>query len=319
MSALVSVVVPCYNIEKYVEKCIDSILNQTYENLEIILVDDGATDNTGKILDKIKDKRVKVIHQKNAGLSAARNSGLKIATGKYVCFIDGDDFIDEKYVETLLNFAEKSDSDITICGYYEFYEESGEKSAPFTHKPVTYTGEQAVRDYFHFPSACAVVAWNKLYKTELFKSNKIEYPVGKKYEDSYTTYKLFYKSEKITYISSPLYFYLQRRDSIMGGGKFTKERFANTFCIIDETKEYFKDNGEYEKYIDDITIFETICLSYGVERMIKEGTHCDERVEAVKRLRENRKKIYKMPYVSKIAKMSLPFLNLFSGKGDKKK
>ncbi len=129
MEELISVIVPVYNVEKYINKCIDSIINQTYKNLEIILVDDGSPDNCGKICDEYekKDNRVKVIHKTNSGVSSARNEGVEIATGKWISFIDSDDWIEENYFEVLLEYAKKYNSNVAICGYNRIYKDRKEE------------------------------------------------------------------------------------------------------------------------------------------------------------------------------------------------
>lgn len=180
---LISVIVPVYNVEKYLEKCVQSIINQTYENLEIILVDDGATDNSGKICDEFakKDSRIKVIHKENGGLSDARNFGLDIATGKYISFIDSDDFVNKRLFEILHKEIIKNDYDIAFCDYFKFFENDNvDEEISNSYKILEHTKYSILNLYYDIghKHEKAVVAWGKLYKSKFFKD--IRYPKGKR-------------------------------------------------------------------------------------------------------------------------------------------
>lgn len=208
-----SIIVPIYNVEKYLKKCIDSILEQTYKNLEIILIDDGSTDNSGKICDEYenKDCRIKVIHKKNGGLSDARNYGISIATGDYLGFIDSDDVIDRDMYEILYEKITQYNADIAICGFKKFFE--GENiEYKKSEKYEIYTSKEAIKQLLL--DNLTNHAWNKLYNKKLFED--IRYPKGKNFEDIGTTYKLFLKSKKIINIHSECYGYLLRGNSITG-------------------------------------------------------------------------------------------------------
>lgn len=218
---LITVVVPIYNVENYLECCIESILSQSYTNLEIILVDDGSTDSSGKICDVYanRDKRIRVVHKKNGGLSDARNRGLRKARGKYITFIDADDMVGEHFVESLFEAAKINESDISICDY-TFIEDNIKKVKEMTCGDVYLLSNiQCEKEmYCHSKHALEFVAWGKLYKTQLFFENNIEYPEGKIHEDLFTTYKLIYFSQKISVIGDVLYFYRKRTGSIMNKG-----------------------------------------------------------------------------------------------------
>ena len=178
---LISVIVPIYKVEKYLHKCIDSILAQTYTNLEIILVDDGSPDNCGKICDEYaaKDSRIKVIHQPNGGLSAARNAGLDIATGDYIGFVDSDDYIAPDMYEKLYNALVKNDADMAICDYQRFGNELPYDEMSLTTEVIT--GLQAMEKQNTVINCSFVVAWSKLYKSFIFSN--VRFPVGKINED----------------------------------------------------------------------------------------------------------------------------------------
>lgn len=215
MKDLVSVIVPIFNIEHYLERCVDSIINQTYKNLEIILVDDGSPDNCPSMCDNYanKDSRIKVIHKKNGGLSDARNAGMKVATGKYISFIDSDDYVSSEFIETLYNAMTTENSDIVECSVVRFYEDN--------HFDV-YSDDFPNANYDTVDGLSALIAenpfkqhvWNKLYKAEVVLD--IPFAVGKLNEDEFWTYQIFGQAKKVTRINKTMYFYFQRESSIMG-------------------------------------------------------------------------------------------------------
>lgn len=212
---LISVIVPIYNTEKYLCKCVDSIINQTYTNLEIILVNDGSSDNCGKICDEYakKDNRIKVIHKLNGGLSDARNVGIKKAKGKYISFVDSDDYINKNMIDVLFNLQLSNKSDISIISYKVVYDNNiVDENFKKISEPIILNKYQALL-YLFYDNKIGNYAWNKLYKKELF--NNMEFPKGKKMEDLGTTYKLFELCEKIVYSDTELYYYLQRNNSIL--------------------------------------------------------------------------------------------------------
>lgn len=211
---LISVVVPVYNVKRYLKRCIDSIEKQTYKNIEVILVDDGSNDGSEIMCDEFEKKyeNIKVVHKENGGLSSARNEGIKIATGKYIGFVDSDDFIDEKMYECLYNNLIETESDISVCKPYQYSQEDEICESKEEEKIITYEGIEILRnmyrDYFTI-----VVSWNKLYKKELF--DEVKYPEGKIIEDAAVIHYLLNKSSKIVISNLELYFYYQREDSIM--------------------------------------------------------------------------------------------------------
>lgn len=209
MNKIVSVVVPVYKVEHYLKRAVDSILMQTYKHLEIILVDDGSPDCCGKICDEyaIIDSRVNVIHKNNGGLSSARNTGLEIATGEYVVFVDSDDFIQPHMIERLLSVAEKENCDIVQCGFFRF--DSYIPKEPFGGEMEFVSRYDALA---RIDEPVYMVAWNKIYRKNLFKS--IRFPEGKIHEDVGCTYKLFFESQKIAVIPDELYGYYVNPDSI---------------------------------------------------------------------------------------------------------
>lgn len=215
MRELISVIVPVYNVEKYLGECIESLICQTYTNIEILLVNDGATDSSPKICNYYQkiDQRIKVINTENGGLSAARNMGIANAKGAYFAFVDSDDFIEATMLETLFAHAEKSSADIVCCNY-DFYSETSKFQK--THKiknrkNMLYTSAQA-RDVLLYNNYYRCYAWNKLFRAELFE--KIRFPEGCIYEDILTSYLLLEKANNILYITDDLYHYRIRSNSI---------------------------------------------------------------------------------------------------------
>lgn len=248
MGKLISVVVPIYNVEQYIVPCIESIIKQTYQNLEILLIDDGSPDNCGRICEqyKQKDSRIKVVHKQNGGLSDARNCGLKLARGEYIIFIDSDDFVSTELIEKLYFGIVKENAEIAACYFEKVYDDKeniGEKE--ICKMDSSYTSKELLkRLYTDANSPIAFVAWNKLYKKSLFTENNILYPFGKYHEDTFTTYKLIYSAKRIAIISEVLYYYRIRKGSIMTEA-FSIKRLDNLLAMSNEI-EYYSCRGEKE-------------------------------------------------------------------------
>ena len=247
MPALVSVIVPIYGVEQYLERCIKSIQNQTYNNLEILLVDDGSPDNCGEICDKYaeKDSRIRVIHKQNGGLSDARNAGIEVASGEYYFLLDSDDWIHKQTIEIMMRMITDNNCDLAICGYQYAYEgkEYADKKLNLTdvlgqYKKVNSYRAQEI--YFTNPDKRLeyTVAWNKIYHKDLFKN--IRYPKGKVHEDEFTTFKLLHEAGNIGIIKEPLYYYFVRNDSIMG--EFKASRFDAFDGYLEKMRFYMKWN-----------------------------------------------------------------------------
>lgn len=216
-SELISVIIPIYNVETYLGECIESILKQTYTNLEVILIDDGSTDCSGYICDQFaqKDKRIIVIHQKNQGIAAVRNRGVQEAKGTYIFWVDSDDYVSEKIVEELYNNLILNDADMSICNYtqgseriYEFENQQEHIELFGYEKGLEYIYES------HKFSFIMAASWAKLIKKSLY--NGLEYPNGKIFEDIYMSHKLIRNCKKIVYTDKIMYYYYQWPESILG-------------------------------------------------------------------------------------------------------
>ncbi|WP_270504404.1 glycosyltransferase family 2 protein [Eubacterium limosum] len=227
----ISVIIPVFNVEKFLKKCVDSVVNQTYRNLEIILVDDGSTDNSSKLCDKFKkkDSRIVVIHKKNGGLSDARNIGISKASGKYISFVDSDDFVNLDMYEILHNELVNNGADIAVCGFFECYKNKRIENGFSNKDKCILTSKEAIVNLDKiFP-----MAWNKLYKKEIFSD--IKYPVGKYNEDTFIILKILMKAERIVITNKKLYYYVKRNDSIM-----TEKFNIKHLDIIEAWKENLK-------------------------------------------------------------------------------
>ena len=209
----ISVVVPVYNVEKYIDKCIMSLINQTYKNIEIILVDDESTDKSGTICDEYakKYKNVKCVHKKNGGLSDARNNGIENATGEYISFVDSDDFVSNDFIEFMYSNLKKNGCLISACGFCHYYDDGTIKKINFENVESKFSKIDSQK-YLNIMGYFNASACNKLFKKELF--NDIKFPKGKTSEDLYIIYKLLDKANGIYYSSKIKYFYRQRNGSI---------------------------------------------------------------------------------------------------------
>lgn len=213
MEDLVSVIIPVYNVEKYLNRCVKSIVEQTYKCLEIILVDDGSLDQCPYICDEWsqRDNRVRVLHKSNGGLSDARNAGLSVATGKYIAFVDSDDWVHESYIEQLYAAIKKYNVGIAACDVSLVYDENQQKMISSPSIKV-YEREEALCTLINGKTFRAVV-WNKLYNKELLEKERFE--IGRYHEDEFFTYRILGKVPKMVFVDAELYYYFQREGSIM--------------------------------------------------------------------------------------------------------
>jgi glycosyltransferase involved in cell wall biosynthesis len=233
MKPLVSIIVPVYNIGEYVGKCLESVCGQSYENLEILVIDDGSTDESGKICDEFaaKDKRLKVYHKKNGGLSDARNFGISKAKGIYIIFIDGDDYIERNFVSRMIDVG-SSNTDVVICGYNDV-----------VPCEMVMSGKESAIRLLVKQENLDVIACNKMYGRKIFDDKNIRYPVNEKYEDSLTTYKILAGAKRVFYIPVSLYHYVIREGSIMNSADLISRLNAREKAAK-EAVEYFSDDEE---------------------------------------------------------------------------
>lgn len=258
---LISVIVAVYNIEKYIVRCIESIINQSYRELEIILVDDGSTDASGKICDAYaeKDERIKVIHRENGGLSAARNTGIEQASGQFIAFVDGDDWIDSVMYQEMAEQAEKNGADFVACRYRCIYRDSEKDGS--TGKVIVFTEPFSMLiQYLKEDEAFLIqhAAWNKLYRRDLLGDER--FPEGRWYEDVVFSAKILSRVQKGVYLDKALYNYVcEREDSIMNAG-MTERIFT------DRIPAYL----EKETFLEGLANPEPVCIHryYFYKRML---------------------------------------------------
>lgn len=237
----VSIVVPIYNVEKYLPRCINSLINQTLQEIEIILVNDGSTDNSAKIAKEYLTKyesKIKYVEKENGGLSDARNFGMNYATGEYIAFLDSDDYIEPNAYEEMYEKAKKENADYVECDFIWEYTNKIKED-----KRISYNNKKEMLENVR------VVAWNKLIKRSIIVENKLSFPKGLTYEDIEFTYKLIPHIEKTEYIDKCFVHYVQRENSI---ANVQNERTAEIFTILDNVIEYYKQNNIYQEYKEEL-------------------------------------------------------------------
>ena len=299
---LVSVIIPAYNIEDYIGRCLDSIISQTYKNLEIIVVDDGSRDHTGDILDNYakKDRRIKVIHKENGGVSSARNKGIEAAEGDYIGFIDGDDLIESEMYKTLVDLLEEENADIAHCGYQmvfpdrvDYYHNTGKKKIQTT--------EEGLKDLLSGEMIEPGLV-NKLYKKELIKNCRLDETV-KINEDLLMNYQLFKLSQKSVYYDITPYSYMIRSSSATGANSLIKKR-EDALRVLNQIKDDCINNNLlsiiYKRYI---YLLMAICRDD-----LKDRSY----IEYQKKQRKQLKKELKTDIFKSCIPKKLKYMSLFS-------
>jgi glycosyltransferase involved in cell wall biosynthesis len=282
---LVSVIVPVYNVKAYLSRCVESLLNQTYSEIEIILVDDGSTDGSGDLCDEYgqhPSNKIKVIHKTNGGLSDARNTGIKIARGSAICVVDSDDFVAKTFIQTMVSDMVSYDANIACVEYMLFSEDTELSETEDTDGHIeVYDNIAAVKKLLS-DNPYGNYAWNKLYKRELFA--EIKYPLGRKMEDLGTTYRLMEQSQRVVYDSRKLYYYFQRADSIVH--KPDMKFYVDKLELSIERYSYLKSRcGEFKENVQRILITALECYPYvesdpkarmAAEKVVQEALHCQQ-------------------------------------------
>lgn len=259
----VSIIVPVYNVEKYVKKCIKSLMNQTLEDIEIIVVNDGSTDNSLSIVEELaqEDNRIKIYTKENGGLSDARNYGLKKAKGKYIAFLDSDDYVKTDLYEKMYEKAKKEKSDMVECNFFWTYPKENNNKA--LKKDI---GEK-YNNQIEMMEKARVVAWNKLYKREIIDRVGVEFPKGLRYEDIEFFYKLVPYIKNISFIKQPMIYYVQRKESIINT---QNDNTRDIFKVFENVFEYYKENKFYDKYKEVLEYTYTrILLCSSFKRIVK--------------------------------------------------
>lgn len=250
MKDKISIIIPVYNVEEYLEKCLESIINQNFDKVEIIIVDDGSTDKSLQIAKEYQKKypeKTRVISQENKGQGGARNTGIKNATGKYLLFVDSDDTIKSGMLETLYTEMEKSNADIVLFGF-EYVDEKGKVIRQRTEFNDEYM-EFTLQDQPYLFTKDGYI-WDKIYKTSLFVENGIWFPERMWYEDLNVEAKILLCADKIVFINKIFYEYLQRDGSTMHNCDIEKNR--DMIYMVQDILEYYKAKGMFEKYYEQL-------------------------------------------------------------------
>lgn len=280
---IISVIIPIYNVEQVLCRCIESVRKQTYKYLEIVLVDDGSTDNCGDICEDYmeKDSRIKVIHKCNGGLSDARNIGIEFASGEYICFVDSDDWLDMDMIEMLYKVCTEKNADIAECSYRNVFSNFIREETPCTAEIVegdNLFALEGMLDWKYFKP----IVWNKIYKRSVI--GDVRYPLGKIHEDEFTTYKYFYNSRKVVYVDVSKYNYDRtRNDSIIGRG-FSENNLDACFAFrerIDFFREHHIDT--LERKMNDLYCYHVLESAYQCYKNRVNGEKVNQLIELVNR------------------------------------
>lgn len=259
----VSIIVPVYNVEKYVKKCIKSLMNQTLKEIEIIVVDDGSTDNSISIIEKVAkdDERIKIFHKENGGLSDARNYGLKKAKGKYIAFLDSDDYVKSDLYQKMYEKAKKEKSDMVECNFFWAYPKDDSNNSLKKDIGEKYSNQIEMME------KARVVAWNKLYKKEIIDNVGAIFPKGLRYEDIEFFYKLIPYIENVSFVKQPMIYYVQRKESI---ANTQNEKTNDIFEVFENVFKYYKENQFYDKYKEVLEYtYARILLCSSFKRIVK--------------------------------------------------
>ncbi len=300
-----SIVVPMYNVEKYIEKCILSIINQTYNNFELLIVNDGSTDSSADIINNIKDKRIKVLNKKNGGLSDARNYGVKYSTGDYIWFVDGDDYIKEDSLEIINKKLSNEKCDLLIFKYYRVKD-----NKEFKNKELYYGfhDKRKILLCSKSPIACA-----KIFSREFYLKNKFEFKKGVYYEDLEIVPYIMSLTDKICYIDDYLYYYVIRNNSIMNNNIFNIKK-DDKFYVIDSLFSRFKNNNTYEKYKDELeylALFHFISVTLGEILVFNRKIYLPRCNRIISALNDINIEWYKNKYLKEASLVSRTFAWLF--------
>lgn len=250
----ISVIVPFYNVEKYIEKCLETLVNQTLEDIEIILVNDGSKDKSDVVAKKFLNKypeKIIYLEKENGGLSDARNFGISYARGEYVAFLDSDDYVEYDMYEKMYRVAQKENSDMVECDFYWEYQ----------NKIKEDIGE-IYNNKLEMLEKIRVVAWNKLIKNEVLQKSKVQFPKGYRYEDVEFTYKLIPYLEKVSFVKEPFIHYVQRSNSISNS---QNEKNKDIFEVLEHVIDYYKEKGIYNEYKSQLEYIYTrylLCSSF---------------------------------------------------------
>lgn len=261
MKTDISIIVPIYNAERYLNRCIKSLINQTKENIEFILVNDGSTDSSEEIIKSYKDKRIKYFKNKNQGIGKTRNFGMQKATGKYIMFLDSDDYLSTNACDELFSKAEKDNLDLVINNFYRVEEETEKKVEVIIPEFKNTT----LKDNKRLLLEVNLAPWNKLYKRELLKKNKIQFVEDLKYEDAPFVVEAMDKAKKIGYIKKFLNYYVIHKNSET---TVRDEKIFDIIEIVDKMRKYFSKRKEFTETVDKLSV--RILTNYTIQQRVQQ-------------------------------------------------
>ena len=291
-SQLVSIVVPIYNVEKYLPQCLDSIMAQTYRNLEVILLDDGSTDKSGTIIDEYakRDNIFKPIHQRHQGVACARENGVAAATGEWISFIDPDDYVDPEFIQELLSAAINRNADIASCGLKSFSEDDSVLLKKTPNWPKNDISGRRMIDESMKRKYPAYLPLN-IFKTKLFRDSKLEFPLGREYEDVAAKIKLLFYAKKITFIEKELYHYRIRNTGITGK-RFSKSRYEDLLFAVNDIRHFLENTGTSTEFVY-MDYYEFCTLMTLLNYLAREKKNTKETKGYWKEIRKRLKNLYK--------------------------
>ena len=299
-----SVIVPVYNVEKYLDKCLNSLVRQNVDDYEIIVVNDGTKDNSQKIIDKYVSEYpnlVKSFIKENGGLSDARNYGVKRASGEYITFLDSDDYIEDDTYRNMLDIAYRDNLDLVVSDLEYVWED--ESKDAFVKEGINRVSNNDLKNLFLSP----LFSWNKMYKRELFNKLDCKYPIGLWYEDIPVTLKFFSSIDKVGYYNHVSYHYLQRNTSILGSSY--NDKMYDIFTIFEGVINDFKQRNVYDKYYDELEyLFIEHFLAYGAFRFLRTDHYKELMSKAFEFVKEYFPNFGDNKYIKTLGKKNIIFL-----------
>lgn len=303
MNKKISIVVPVYNVEKYLDKCLDSLVNQTLEDIEVIVVNDGTKDNSQLIIDRYVEnhpEKVKSFIKENGGLGDARNCGIQYATGEYITFLDSDDYVEKDLYKNMYEIAKKDDLDLVV-GNLEYVWEDGTKES-YINKGLNKCSDNDIKSLFLSP----LFSWNKLYRRQLFNDLNCKYPVGLWYEDIPVTLKFFSSIKSVGHYDGCGYHYIQRNSSIMGSSY--NDKMYDIFTIFEMVVKDFKERDKYDLFHDELEyLFVEHFLVYGAFRFLRTGHYKELMTKAFEFVKEYFPNYKNNKYIDTLGKKNVLF------------
>lgn len=308
---LISIIVPVYNVERYLGKCLDSLRNQTYKNIEIIVVDDGSKDNSVQIADEYEnlDSRIRVIHKINGGLSSARNAGLNTARGEYIMLIDSDDYVSPKMCEIMLRKAKEDNCQMVECGMVKVYKDK--ELYESNRQELLLTGREMTLEYLKGNPLLQTAACDSLYHISIFDG--IRFDEGRLHEDKWFKYKAFYRANRVCVLKESFYYYIQSREGSIMTSALKEKNVRDVIDALDSRWHYFEQchDEELEEMAKATYMRELLSYYYVVESRLQGKTGKEKlSEEIVDKLNENKEYVLNSKYLARSKKKFFLFYNM---------